>query len=259
MTTTKRNAFLAILATTVLIAAGAAAQSPDAGARGGSTVARQEQAEIPPMPLADWSYERIYGGWYADGVVDRPIYGPHGDEIGSVKNLLLNTRGEIVALIAEVGGFLDIADTHVTIPWREIERRGSRVYSPITAETAESYGMFAEEYYSSADVGNLDGVEEFFETGPYIWKITALLDDYVVFPGGKPFGYVTDVVFDDFGKLIGVVAVQANREVARRGVYAFPWDDRGWEPRFDHYTLRHTEEDIARLPKIDYSEFDLAS
>ena len=169
---------------------------------------------------------------------------------------MLNPRAEIVALIAEVGGFWDIADTHVTIPWREIERRGGRVYSPITAETAENYGMFAEEYFTAADVGNLDGVNEFFETGPYIWKATALLDDYVVHQSGEPFGYVTDLVFDDAGKLLAVVAVQARSDIDRRGVYAFPWDDRGWEPRFDHYTLRHTAEDIERLPTIDYSRFD---
>ena len=58
---------------------------------------------------------------------------------------------------------------------------------------------------------------------------------------------------------IGATRAAEEHYVGRRGVYAFPWDDRGWEPRFDHYTLRHPEEDIARLPKIDYSEFDLAS
>jgi hypothetical protein len=36
-----------------------------------------------------------------------------------------------------------------------------------------------------------------------------------------------------------------------RGVYAFPWNGRGFRPAF--------EEDVARLPKIDYSEFDAAS
>jgi sporulation protein YlmC with PRC-barrel domain len=236
----------------------AAAQPHDTTDRDrSSSTAPEPRPVIDPMPLTDWTYERIYEGWYADAVVDRAIYGPHGDEIGNVKNLLLNMRGEIVALVAEVGGFWDIADTHVTIPWREIERRGGRVYSPITAQTAENYGMFADEFYTSRDVGTFDGVDESFRTGPHVWKVTALLDDYVVLPGGEPFGYVTDLVFDDAGKLISVVAIHATRVVGRRGVYAFPWDDRGWAPGLDHYTLRHPEHQIERLPKVNYAEFDL--
>lgn len=247
-----------LISTAILFACGA-----------GGVVAQSERDETgrtdsrpaaAPVPLAEWSYEPVYDGWSADGVVDRPIYDPHGDEIGNVKNLLLNARGEIVALIAEVGGFLDIADTHVTIPWAEIERGDDgRVYSPITEETAEHYGMFAEEYFTAADVGQLKSVEEFFETGPYIWKATALLDDYVVLADGTPFGYVTDLVFDDAGKLLSVVAVEARGDIDQRGVYAFPWDDRDWQPSLDHYTLRHTPQEIDRLPSIDYSEFDLVS
>ena len=231
------------------------AQTRGAGESSGAEPAAAREARLEPMPLSAEHYDRVYDGWYADAVVDREIHGPHGDEIGTVKNLLLNPRGEIVALIAEVGGFLEIADTHVTIPWREVELRDGKVFSPITEETAEDYGMFAEEYFSAVDVGHFGAVDDRFETGPYIWKATALLDDYVVLESGEPFGYVTDLVFDDAGKLISVVAVHARGDIDTRGVYAFPWDDRLWRPGFDHYTLRHTAEDVARLPTIDYSEF----
>jgi sporulation protein YlmC with PRC-barrel domain len=262
MTTIKLSAIFGISGAISLMVAGATAQPGGAGDsnnRAGPSASRQERVHTPPMPLADWSYKRVYNGWYADGVLGQPIFGPHGDEIGEVKNLLLNPRGEIVALIAEVGGFFEIADTHVTIPWREVERRDGKVYSPITVETAENYGMFAEEYFTAEDVGHFQGVNDFFETGPNIWKASALLDDYVVLENGEPFGYVTDLVFDDAGKLLSVVAAESRGDIDRRGVYAFPWDDRGWRPGFDHYTLRHTEKDIAWLPKIDYSEFDLGS
>jgi sporulation protein YlmC with PRC-barrel domain len=240
----------AIACLAIVASAGAGAQPRDSAEPAAS------KTEIAPMPLADWTYDRVYEGWYADSVIDRAIYDPHGNEIGNVKNLLLSTRGEVVALIAEVGGFWDIADTHVAVPWDEVELRDGKVYSPITEETAENYGLFAEEYYTSQDIGDLGAVEEFFATGPYLWKATALLDDYVVLENGDPFGYVTDLVFDDDGKLISVVAVYARGDLDRRGVYALPWDDRDWRPRFDHYTLRHTLEEIEQLPKIDYSEFD---
>jgi hypothetical protein len=247
---------IVVFSAAAVLSWGTVAQQPRSGV---NATPSANKAETPPTPLADWSYERVYEGWFADGVLGQPIHGPHGDEIGSVKNLLLNPRGEIVALIAEVGGFLEIADTHVTIPWHAIERRDGRVYSPITVETAENYAMFAEEYFTSEDVGHFQGVNDFFETGPYIWKASALLDDYVVLEGGEPFGYVTDLVFDDDGQLLAVIAAESRGRLDTRGVYAFPWNGRGFRPAFDHFTLRHTAEDIARLPKIDYSEFDAAS
>jgi sporulation protein YlmC with PRC-barrel domain len=234
----------------------AGAQSDDRGVDRKSGLSAEDKSPVAPMPLGDGNYDRVYEGWYVDSIVDRPIYGPHGDEIGSVKNLLLNPDGEIVALIAEVGGFWDIGDTHVTIPWRAIERRDGKTYSPITVETAENYAMFTDEIFTREDNGNITGVDESVETGPYIWKATALLDDYVVLGNGEPFGYVTDLVFNDADKLISVVAVEARGSLDERGVFAFPWDNRGWWPGLDHYTLRHTADEISGLPTIDYSEFD---
>jgi hypothetical protein len=237
-----------------MAADGVLAQERSAANRAEPATAEQRR-QSQPVSLADWDYREVYAGWFADGVVDRPLYGPHGDEIGNVKNLLMNPRGQIVALVAEVGGFWDIGDTHVTIPWSGIERRAGKTYSPITEETAENYGMFSEEYFTAEDVGHFEGLDESFATGPYIWKATALLDDYVVLEDGEPFGYVTDLVFDQSGRLLAVVAADAHSPIDRRGVYAFPWDRRGWRPGFDHYTVRHTEEEIARLPRIDYSNF----
>ncbi len=234
----------------------AVAQSRRVGVEESARPSTDDTPFIAALPLRNWNYDGVYEGWYADSVLERPIYGPHGDEIGNVKNLLMNPRGQVVALIAEVGGFLDIGDTHVTIPWREIERRDGKTYSPITEETAEKYGMFADDVFTRDDVGKFDGVDQDFETGPYIWKVSALVDDYVVLANGDPFGYVTDLVFDDAGKLLSVVAVEARGDIDTRGVYAFPWDGRGWRPSFDHYTLRHSPDEIARLPSIDYSEFD---
>jgi hypothetical protein len=111
--------------------------------------------------------------------------------------------------------------------------------------------MFADEFCTERDVGSFDGVKRFFETGAPIWKVTALPDDYVVLQGGEPFGFVTDLVFDDDGQLISVVAVHATRALGQRRVYGFPWDGRGFAPGLDHNT-----QEIARPPTIDYAEFD---
>jgi hypothetical protein len=35
--------------------------------------ATANEPDIAPMSLDDWSYESVYDGWYADGVVGQPI------------------------------------------------------------------------------------------------------------------------------------------------------------------------------------------
>jgi hypothetical protein len=101
---------------------------------------------------------------------------------------------------------------------------------PITDNTAESYGLFREEVFSKTDVGKIDGVEEDFKAGPRLWKATALLDDFVVLDSNAPYGYVTDLIFDDSSRLLSVVANSASRDLGIYDVYAFPWQ---------HYAGRH--------------------
>jgi hypothetical protein len=43
------------------------------------------------------------------------------DEIGEIEDLLIDESGEVVGLVAEVGGFLDIGDKHVMIRVDDLE------------------------------------------------------------------------------------------------------------------------------------------
>lgn len=66
------------------------------------------------VALADWNYDELYqpGTWTAERMFDAEVIGLNGDEIGSVENIVIGTGGKAEAIIAEVGGFWDIGDTH---------------------------------------------------------------------------------------------------------------------------------------------------
>ena len=49
------------------------------------------------------------------------VYGPTGEDIGSVENLVIGAEGRLLGIIAQVGGFLSIGDTHVFVPWEQLQ------------------------------------------------------------------------------------------------------------------------------------------
>ena len=57
-----------------------------------------------PMDEDSWS------GWEIDGV------GADWNDIGEIEDIILDRDGNMVGVVAEVGGFLDIGDKHVLIP-----------------------------------------------------------------------------------------------------------------------------------------------
>jgi sporulation protein YlmC with PRC-barrel domain len=210
-----------------------------------------------PVSLDNWPPGDLYKGWSADRVLDATVIGKHGEEVGHVKNLLIDRNGQIAAVIAEIGGVFDIGDTHIAVPWRDVELQDDGLHSPITEESAELHGLFKDEFYSAADVHGFEGVTERLTTGPSLWKATSLLDDYVILSDGRPYGYVTDLIFGDDGRLLSVVVNSANAEFGRMGVFPFPWNGyRNWRPALDYYALPYTPAEIKTVPMINYARFD---
>lgn len=53
-------------------------------------------------------------GWSMDTV--HTEVGGNWNDIGEIEDIVLNREGQMVGVVAEIGGFLDIADKHVMIP-----------------------------------------------------------------------------------------------------------------------------------------------
>ncbi len=52
-------------------------------------------------------------GWNSETIHDE--IGSDWNEIGEIEDLVLSEDGKLIGLVAEVGGFLDIADKHVVV------------------------------------------------------------------------------------------------------------------------------------------------
>lgn len=160
------------------------------------------------QPAGRRTTELDYDPLYSDGIsIDRMLYGadvfgPTGDDIGSIENVVFSDSGEALAIIAQVGGFWDIGDTHVSVPWDEVEvdRNSPSVSIPVTEENASDYSMFDEggwfdeQTYFAQDAESLQAVDDDLVAGPSVFLASEFIGDYAYLDGDRAYGYVSDLI-----------------------------------------------------------------
>lgn len=227
-------------------------------------MAQQEPAletdGVDVVPLADWDYEGLYAeGWSAENLIDTEVRGVTGDAIGEVENILIGPDNRILSIIAEIGGFIDIGDTHVNVPWDEVEIGPGMEYVrvPVDDDNIGQYTLFGNIEALTAPVaaGEVVAAEVDVATTMRVWRATELIDDYVRLAEGYNYGYVEDLIFDQAGTLQAVV-VTPDVGYGIGGPYAYPWYGYryGYEPGLDYYELPYGRDEIAGMEPFEYGE-----
>ncbi|MWJ29074.1 PRC-barrel domain containing protein [Halomonas sp. ZH2S] len=225
-----------------------------------TAVGLQAQAQEELIrPLSDWNYEDIYesGGIRADRLMDAEVFGDNEKEIGSVENVLITRDNKIAAIIAQVGGLWDIGDTHVLVPWEEVELHDDGVMIPVTEDNADEYGLFAsDEYITEQELSQTQQVEDDLDAGPGIWKLTDLLDDYATVGEATGYGYIDNMLFSRDGEVQAVI-VESDTDYGA-GTYAYPFYGYGygWAPGYPAYSLQYDEDEVGEIEPFDYERYE---
>jgi sporulation protein YlmC with PRC-barrel domain len=212
------------------------------------------------IELSQWSYDDLYaGGISAEEFIDEmEVYDPTGEKIGIVEDILIGPDGEVLAIVAEVGGLWDIGDTHVSVPFDQIEMAadGEGVVVPVTEESVEDYGNWGDAWTTTG----VDDVGEEIAAGiddlalPRAWRVSELIGDAARLTedaGYANYGYVNDLILRD-GE---VAAVVVNPAVGYGGGYrAFPYYGYGggWNAGAPYYDMPYAEDDIGGVEEFDY-------
>ena len=72
------------------------------------------------------------------------IYGPNGEEIGDVDEVLVDASGQPVAISADVGGFLGLGDKDVVIGLDQVTKDGDNLKVSMTKEQIEALPEFGD-------------------------------------------------------------------------------------------------------------------
>ena len=223
----------------------------------------QNVVDAGEIVFENWSYDSLYesGAWSVDELFGRDVTGDGGEGIGDVEDLVLNDAGEVLALIAEVGGFWDIGDTHVSVPWDmvEIGEDGS-VSVPVTQDNLSEFDLFASSGLpESANVATdvVEGVDD-EELGPGLWRASDLMGDYVRVLSADDvwvnFGYVSDLMIED-AEIAATIVSMAGR--FGQGDYAYPYrrspgERYGiWQPPAETQDIPLLVDDVLSSPRFD--------
>lgn len=246
-----------LTASLVALAAGQLWAQPSAAETAKEQTAKNEQAvDIRVVPLGNWRYDDLYAGaWSADRMLDEfDVYGEEGEEIGSIENLIIGDDGQVLAIIAQVGGFWDIGDTHVSVPFDQVELAPGEARIPLTEDNADDYSIFGDAgFYYEETAQNVNVVDDDLETPPGILKATDLIGDYAYLSDNLRYGYVSDLLIRD-GKVASVVVNAAG--YGTPGYYAYPYTTHGWGRGVNgwRYDLPYTEDDVAGMDTFDYDQ-----
>ena len=213
--------------------------------------------------LQGWSADPLYAtGLSVDQLLNNAdIYGPTGENIGTVENVIFSDSGEALAIIAQVGGVWDIGDTHVSVPWDELDIMAGerRVNIPITEDTAGDYSMFgdrgwfSEEDYFAWDADMLQAVDDDLDPGPTVFRASELIGDYAYLSDAVPYGYVNDLIVEN-GQVAALV-VDAAGYYGSPGYYAYPYDygaGATWNPYDRRYQLPLDSAAVEQIESFDY-------
>ncbi len=209
--------------------------------------------------LSTWNYESLYAeGWSVENMFDETeVVDINGEDIGDVENVIFSNDGEVLGIIAQVGGFWDIGDTHVHVPWADVvvEAGISRIQVPVTEETVDDYDVFGdywtdEQIITETDTATTQAVDDDLAAGPEIFKATDLIGDYMYLSDGTRYGYVSDIVVQD-GKISAVVTDAG--AYGRRGYYAYPYAYRS-DMVGPRYNLPYGPDEIETIESFDYEQ-----
>lgn len=89
------------------------------------------------------------GGEYTWGWSGYEEVGADWNQIGEIEDVVLGTSGELVGVVAEVGGFLDIGDKHVMLRVGDVD---------LVPVDDQSYSLITR--YSEEQLEEMEGVDE---------------------------------------------------------------------------------------------------
>ncbi|MGR3464113.1 PRC-barrel domain-containing protein [Limimaricola sp.] len=119
--------------------------SADMAAMQGDLIRTRDITDGPIYTLNEADDE----GWDTVGTYDE--LGADWNEIGEIEDVVLSRDGKMVGVVAEVGGFLDIADKHVMLPTGDVR---------LVAVDDKSYAIVTR--LSEEELESLEGVDEGF-------------------------------------------------------------------------------------------------
>ena len=85
--------------------------------------AAEGNAEAKPVQKSNIKYitRQAPSDWTAEALIGRTVENANGDNLGEINNVIINEKGDVVAVVIGVGGFLGIGEKNVGVPFDALD------------------------------------------------------------------------------------------------------------------------------------------
>lgn len=218
-------------------------------------------------PTNQTSTQAISKGWlqslYDQGLSvenlldESRVYDKTGRDVGQVDNVVFSRSGKVLAIVAEISGFFDMSETHVSIPWGQIgfTKHRDTIELPVDKADLEKRSTVDEDGVltkgeTAARVKVKEGSS--LKTGNGIFLAHQLLGDRVYLESGRRWGNLNDLAILD-GRLAAIVVEVPDQGPSRHFAYPFKHETGGpVDAKSPRYTLPFSEDEADKMAEFDY-------
>ncbi len=119
-------------------------KSDDRAMRDDNAMAAAEETKEKPVQKSKIKYitRQAPTDWTAEALIGRTVENANGDNLGEINNVIINEKGDVVAVVIGVGGLLGIGEKNVGVPFEHLDFRTAeaikdRTDKPTKEEKAE--------------------------------------------------------------------------------------------------------------------------
>ena len=118
-------------------------RADDRAARSGNVTAMNEvdseDAVAKPVQKSNIKYvtRQAPTDWTAEALIGRTVENRNGDNLGDINNVIINEKGDVVAVVIGVGGFLGIGEKNVGVPFDQLDFATAEAMKDRTADTRD--------------------------------------------------------------------------------------------------------------------------
>jgi sporulation protein YlmC with PRC-barrel domain len=169
--------------------------------------------------------------------------GTGGENIGAVKDVVVDPAGKTSALIISHGGVLGIGDKALRVPVDQVkpDPKADAVAVPIAKNNVDSFRLRQDRPTPGAQAE---------------MKVSALLDDQI-YLGETRYGEVEDFIIGPDGRVKAVI-VDAE-ESSKRGRVALPWQADTHDLARNRFSFNYDRNAVEKLRPFDYAALGIAA
>jgi putative membrane protein len=88
-----------------------------------ATAMTRNDAKAKPVQKSNIKYltRQAPTDWTAEALIGRTVENSNGDNLGEINNVIINEKGDVVAVVIGVGGFLGIGEKNVGVPFDDLD------------------------------------------------------------------------------------------------------------------------------------------